>query len=81
MRLFRSTPGIVATCVAVLLVPLDESCTVWPDTTLPLASLTVTVINEVATPSATTLLAGLAAALEFVALIVLGSATKPTVGC
>jgi len=68
-------------CVSVLFVPVEASCTLWPATTLPLASFTVTVIVETAAPSATTLLEGLAVALELAALIVLGSPTNATVGC
>src|SRR5687768_1756065 len=68
-------------CVNVLFVPVEASCTVWPATALPFASLTVMVIVEVAEPLATTLVEGLAVALVFAALIVLGSPTKPTVGC
>src|SRR6187397_2884563 len=64
-----------------LFVPVDASWTVRPATGFPCASRTVTVIVEVAVPSATTSLAGFAVALESVGSIVDGSPTKATVGC
>jgi hypothetical protein len=48
---------------------------------LPFWSRTVTVIVEIATPSATTPVAGAADAVDRIAVIVLGSPTKSTVGC
>jgi hypothetical protein len=65
----------------VLFVPVDASCTVRPATGFPCASRTVTVIVEIAVPSATTSLAGFAVALESAGSIVEGSPTKATVGC
>jgi hypothetical protein len=48
---------------------------------LPLLSRTVTVIVEMAEPSATTPVAGEALAVVRTALMLFGSATKSTVGC
>ncbi len=59
---------------------MGASETVCPETTLLLTSLTVTVIVEVAVPSATTFDVGLATAVDSEAEMLLASAMKPTVG-
>src|SRR5207344_257366 len=60
--------------------PVEPTCTSCPGTGLPFASRTVTVIVDVAIPSAGTFDAGLAVAVESDALIVPGSATNATAG-
>ena len=56
-----------------LLLPLESSCTTWPAIGLPFPSRTVTVIVETCAPSASTPVAGAAAAVVRTALTVLGS--------
>ena len=72
---------VAAGCVSVFDAPVDASCTVWPATGFPFASRTVTVMVEVAVPSATTSLVGFAVAVVRVASIVVASPMNATVGC
>src|SRR5688572_21198332 len=71
---------VLAGCVIVLPVPVDVRITTWPATGLLLPSRTVTVIVEVAAPSARTLVVGEALALEFAELIPELLPTNTTVG-
>jgi hypothetical protein len=71
----------VGGCVSVLPVPVAASCTVCPGTGFPFASKTWTVIVATVTPSAARPPGGVALTVDSVALIVLASAMKPTVGC
>src|SRR5205814_1416116 len=64
----------------VLLLPLEARLAAAPGSALLWASTTVTVTVETAVPLATTLVVGLADALDSVALIVLMSPMNPTVG-
>src|SRR5262245_55834965 len=66
---------------SVLLLPVAARLTAWPATGLPLMSRTVTVIVESDEPLAITPVAGEAVAVDSAAVMVLGSPTKPTVGC
>jgi hypothetical protein len=72
---------VAAGWTSVLFVPVEASWTVRPATGFPCASRTVTVIVEVATPSARTFEVGFAVALESAGSIVEGSPTNATVGC
>jgi hypothetical protein len=70
------TPG----CTRVLLLPDEANCTVWPATGLPFVLRTVTVIVEVATPSAISA-SGDAAAVDKLGLMFSAPSTNSTVGC
>src|SRR5262245_10070499 len=71
------TPG----WTSVLLVPVEARLTAWPATGLPFTSRTVTVIVEIAVPSAITPVAGAAVAVVSTGLMAAGFATNCTVGC